>query len=53
MRFAAIGLDHRRIYDLSEGLLDAGATCAGLLASDDRPARAGGLSQALPGHSGG
>ena len=29
MRFAAIGLDHRHIYDLTEGLLDAGATCAG------------------------
>ena len=28
MRFAAIGLDHRHIYDLTEGLLDAGATCA-------------------------
>jgi hypothetical protein len=29
VRFAAIGLDHRHIYDLTEGLLDAGATCAG------------------------
>lgn len=29
MRFAAIGLDHRHIYDLTQGLLDAGATCAG------------------------
>src|SRR5689334_4766169 len=29
MRFAAIGLDHRHIYDLTEGLLDAGLTCAG------------------------
>lgn len=28
-RFAAIGLDHRHIYDLTQGLLDAGATCAG------------------------
>jgi predicted dehydrogenase len=28
-RFAAIGLDHRHIYDLTAGLLDAGAVCAG------------------------
>src|ERR1041385_5330861 len=29
MRFAAIGLDHRHIYDLAGGLLDVGLTCAG------------------------
>jgi predicted dehydrogenase len=29
MRFAAIGLDHRHIYDLVGGLLDAGLSCAG------------------------
>ncbi len=28
-RFAAIGLDHRHVYDLTAGLLAAGATCAG------------------------
>jgi predicted dehydrogenase len=28
-RFAAIGLDHRHIYDLTQGLLDAGQVCAG------------------------
>ncbi len=28
-RFAAIGLDHRHIYDLTEGLLAAGAVCVG------------------------
>ena len=28
-RFAAIGLDHRHIYDLTQGLLEAGAECAG------------------------
>ena len=28
MRFAAIGLDHRHIYDLTEGLVEAGATFA-------------------------
>jgi predicted dehydrogenase len=29
LRFAAIGLDHRHIYDLTEGLLAAGAVCVG------------------------
>ena len=29
MRFAAIGLDHRHIYDLAAGLIEAGAACAG------------------------
>jgi predicted dehydrogenase len=29
MRFAAIGLDHRHIYHLVGGLIDAGATCVG------------------------
>ena len=28
-RFAAIGLDHRHVYDLTQGLLDAGAECVG------------------------
>ncbi len=28
-RFAAIGLDHRHIYDLVDGLLQAGQDCAG------------------------
>jgi len=29
LRFAAIGLDHRHVYDLTAGLLAAGAVCAG------------------------
>jgi predicted dehydrogenase len=29
MRFAVIGLDHRHIYHMVGGLLDAGATCVG------------------------
>jgi len=29
LRFAAIGLDHRHVYDLTAGLLAAGAACAG------------------------
>ncbi|WP_428375246.1 Gfo/Idh/MocA family protein [Lichenicoccus sp.] len=28
-RFAVIGLDHRHVYDLTAGLLEAGMTCAG------------------------
>src|SRR6476469_2001136 len=28
-RFAAIGLDHRHIYDLTQDLIDEGAECAG------------------------
>jgi predicted dehydrogenase len=28
-RFAAIGLDHRHVYDLTQGLLEAGAECVG------------------------
>lgn len=28
-RFAAIGLDHRHVYDMTEGFLAAGAHCAG------------------------
>ena len=28
-RFAAIGLDHRHVYDMTAGLLAAGAVCAG------------------------
>jgi len=28
-RFAAIGLDHRHVYDLTAGLLEAGAECVG------------------------
>jgi predicted dehydrogenase len=28
-RFAAIGLDHRHVYDLTEGLLEAGQECVG------------------------
>src|SRR5258708_12059263 len=35
LRFAAIGLDHRHIYDLVRGLLDSGAECAGFCTGDD------------------
>ncbi len=38
MRFAAIGLDHRHIYHMVAGLLEAGADCAGFdpATSDER-----------------
>ena len=38
MRFAAIGLDHRHIFHMVGGLIDAGAVCAGFdrQTSDDR-----------------
>lgn len=38
MRFAAIGLDHRHIYHMVGGLLEAGATCVGFdpRTSDER-----------------
>src|SRR5258708_29646345 len=29
LRFAAVGLDHRHVYDLTAGLLAAGAICVG------------------------
>jgi predicted dehydrogenase len=34
LKFAAIGLDHRHIYDLVRGLLDIGAECAGFWSRD-------------------
>ncbi len=38
MRFAAIGLDHRHIYHMVGGLIEAGAHCAGFdpVTSDER-----------------
>jgi predicted dehydrogenase len=35
LRFAAIGLDHRHIYDQVKSLLDIGAECAGYWSRDD------------------
>jgi predicted dehydrogenase len=35
LKFAAIGLDHRHIFDLVRGLLDAGAECAGFWTRDE------------------
>ncbi|MEO8487250.1 MAG: Gfo/Idh/MocA family oxidoreductase [Betaproteobacteria bacterium] len=35
LRFAAIGLDHRHIYDQVQSLLDIGGTCVGYWTDDD------------------
>ena len=47
-RFAAIGLDHRHIYDLTQGLLDAGAECVGYDPDTTDPRVLAGFPQALP-----
>ena len=49
MRFAAIGLDHRHIYDLTQGLLDAGADCAGYNPDSTDPRVLGGFRKRFPG----
>jgi predicted dehydrogenase len=41
LRFAAIGLDHRHIYDIVRGLLDIGAECAGFWTRDEARPLAG------------
>ncbi len=35
LRFAAIGLDHRHIYDQVKSLLDIGAECVGFWTAED------------------
>jgi len=49
MRFAAIGIDHRHIYDLIGGLLDAGASCAGFDPQTTDPRVLKGLRERFPG----
>ena len=48
MRFAAIGLDHRHIYDLAEGLIEAGAVCAGYSPQTTDPRVLEGFRKRLP-----
>ena len=52
VRFAAIGLDHRHIYDLTQGLLDAGAECVGYNPDTTDRACARRLPEALSAGSG-
>ena len=37
IRFGVIGIDHRHIYHLIQGLLDVGATCAGYVKQTSDP----------------
>jgi predicted dehydrogenase len=48
MRFAVIGIDHRHIYDLVDGLLDAGASCAGYVPQTTDPRVLKGLRERFP-----
>jgi predicted dehydrogenase len=48
MRFAAIGLDHRHIYHMVGGLLDAGATCAGFDPQTSDPRVLAGFRERFP-----
>ena len=48
MRFAAIGLDHRHIYHMVGGLLDAGATCAGFWPQTSDPRVLAGFRERFP-----
>lgn len=47
-RFAAIGLDHRHIYDLTQGLLDAGQECAGYCPETTDPRVLAGFRKRFP-----
>lgn len=47
-RFAAIGLDHRHIYDLVHGLLDAGQSCAGYCPQTTDPRVLAGFRKRFP-----
>jgi predicted dehydrogenase len=48
MRFAAIGLDHRHIYDLTEGLIEAGVACAGYWPQTSDPRVLKGFRERFP-----
>jgi predicted dehydrogenase len=47
-RFAAIGLDHRHIYDLTQDLLDAGAACVGYNPDTTDPRVLAGFQKRFP-----
>ncbi len=48
MRFAAIGLDHRHIYHMVGGLLDAGAVCVGFEPATSDPRVLEGFRERFP-----
>ena len=47
-RFAAIGLDHRHVYDLTEGLIAAGAECVGYNPDTSDPRVLAGFRKRFP-----
>jgi len=47
-RFVVVGLDHRHIYDLTKGLLDAGLECAGYWAATSDPRVLQGFRERFP-----
>ena len=47
-RFAAIGLDHRHVYDMTEALLRAGATCVGYNPDTTDPRVVAGFRKRFP-----
>lgn len=47
-RFAAIGLDHRHVYDLTEGLLAAGQDCVGYTPDSTDPRVVAGFQKRFP-----
>jgi len=48
VQFGVIGIDHRHIYHLIQGLLDAGAACAGYVKNTTDPKVLEGLQQRFP-----
>lgn len=48
MRFAVIGIDHRHIYHLIGGLIEAGAHCVGFVAQSSDPYVLQGLRERFP-----
>jgi predicted dehydrogenase len=48
-RFAAIGLDHRHVYDLTQGLLAAGQSCIGYCPQTSDPRVLAGFRKRFPG----
>ena len=48
LRFGVIGIDHRHIYHLIQGLLDAGASCAGYVPHTSDPKVLQGLQERFP-----
>ncbi|WP_343316103.1 Gfo/Idh/MocA family oxidoreductase [Brucella sp. BE17] len=48
MRFAVIGIDHRHIYHMIGGLLEAGAECAGFVEASSDPIVLKGLKERFP-----